>query len=70
MTSVKRRRDRVDILEIRFFVVLFFFLHYMRDRPFNLKWGGGGWGGGGGLWFFASLRIFFSDNTRVRIFFL
>ena len=25
-------------------------------------------GGGGGLWFFAWFRIFFSDNTRVRIF--
>jgi hypothetical protein len=25
-------------------------------------------GGGGGLWFFVSFRIFFSDNTRVRIF--
>ena len=31
----------------------------IRDRPFNLK---------GGLWFFVSFRIFFSDNTRVRIF--
>ena len=29
----------------------------IRDRPFNLK-----------LWFFVSFRIFFSDNTRVRIF--
>ena len=34
---------------------------YIRDRPFNLK-------GGGRLWFFVSFRIFFSDNTRVRIF--
>ena len=34
----------------------------IRDRPFNLK------GGGGGLWFFVSFRIFFSDNTRDRIF--
>ena len=33
----------------------------IRDRPFNLKWGGG-------VWFFASFRNFFSDNTRVRIF--
>ena len=32
-----------------------------RDRPFNLK---------GGLWFFVSFRIFFSDNTRVRIYFI
>ena len=32
----------------------------VRDRPFNLK---------EGLWFFVSFRIFFSDNTRVRIFF-
>ena len=32
----------------------------LRDRPFNLK---------GGLRFFVSFRIFFSDNTRVRIFF-
>ena len=30
----------------------------VRDRPFNLK---------GGLWFFVLFRIFFSDNTRVRI---
>ena len=36
---------------------------YVRDRPFNLK------GGGGGLWFFVSFRnYFFSDNTRVGIF--
>ena len=43
---------------------------HIRDRPFNLKGGGGDhltWGGGG-LWFFISFRIFFSDNTRVRIF--
>ena len=33
----------------------------VRDRPFNLK--------GGGLWFFVSFRNFFSDNTRVRIYF-
>ena len=32
----------------------------VRDRPFNLK--------GGGVWFFVSFRIFYSDNTRVRIF--
>jgi hypothetical protein len=32
----------------------------IRDRPFNLQ--------DGGLWFFVSFRIFFSDNTRVRIF--
>jgi hypothetical protein len=32
---------------------------HVRDRPFNLK---------GGLWFFVSFRIFFSNNTRVRIF--
>jgi hypothetical protein len=25
--------------------------------------------GRGGLWFFVSFRIFFSDNTRVRIFY-
>jgi hypothetical protein len=36
------------------------FFTTLRDRPFNLK--------GGGLWFFASFRIFFPDNTRVRIF--
>ena len=36
----------------------------VRDRPFNLKGGGGG-----GLWFFVSFRIFYSDNTRVRIVF-
>ena len=35
---------------------------YLRDRPFNLK------GGGGGLWFFDSFRKKISDNTRVRIF--
>ena len=32
----------------------------LRDRPFNLK--------RGGVWFFVSFRIYFSDNTRVRIF--
>jgi hypothetical protein len=32
----------------------------IRDRPFNLK---------GGLWFFVLFRIFFSDNTRVTIYF-
>jgi hypothetical protein len=32
---------------------------WLRDRPFNLK---------EGLWFFVSFRIFFSDNTRIRIF--
>ena len=31
----------------------------LRDRPFNLQ---------GEVWFFVSFRIFFSDNTRVRIF--
>ena len=35
---------------------------HIRDRPFNLK-------GGGGLWFFVSFRTFFSENTRVGIFF-
>ena len=39
----------------------FFTPDTVRDRPFNLKVGG--------LWFFVSFRIFFSDNTRVRIFF-
>jgi hypothetical protein len=34
-----------------------------RDRPFILK------GEGEGLWFFVSFRMFFSDNTRVRIIF-
>ena len=33
----------------------------IRDQPFNLKVG---------LWFFVSFRNFFSDNTRVRIFFI
>ena len=35
--------------------------HVLRERPCNLK-------GGGGLWFFVSFRIFLSDNTRVIIF--
>ena len=35
----------------------------VRDRPFNLQ-------GRGVMFFFVSFRIFFSDNTRVRIFFL
>ena len=39
-------------------------MYIVRDRPFNLKGGGGG-----RLWFFVSFRIYFSDNTRVRIFF-
>ena len=42
-----------------YFRCLSFRVVLVRDRPFNLK---------GGLWFFVSFRIFFSDNTRVRIF--
>ena len=38
-------------------------LFLLRDRPFNLKWGGGG------VWFFVSFRNIFSDNTRDRIYF-
>jgi hypothetical protein len=34
----------------------------LRDRPFNLK-------GGGGLCFFVSFKKNVSDNTRVRIFY-
>ena len=41
---------------------IFSFLCSARERPFNLR-------GGGGLRFFVSFRNFFSDNTRVRIFF-
>ena len=37
-------------------------LFLLRDRPFNLK-------GGGGVWYFVSFRKYFSDNTRVRIYF-
>ena len=52
-----------------FFLLLFkieyhlltFQVNSLGDRPFNLK---------GGLWFFASFKMFFSDNTRARIFFL
>ena len=40
----------------------FFLGLFIRNRPFNLK------GGGGGVWFFVSFIIFFSNNTRVRIF--
>jgi hypothetical protein len=32
------------------------------------RWGGGGGGGGGGM-VFCLVQNFFSDNTRVRIFF-
>jgi hypothetical protein len=45
----------------KFCVDTLIMLDIFRDRPFNLK--------GGGLWFFVSFRIFFSDNTRIRIFF-
>ena len=38
---------------------IYLFFIVFRNRPFNLK---------GGLWFFVSCRIFFSDNSRVRIF--
>ena len=44
------------------FVELFLIYEYhclFRDRPFNLK---------GGVTVFVSFRIFFSDNTRVRIY--
>ena len=46
--------EKVDVLPLETMIII-------RDRPFNLK--------GGGLWFFISFRIFFSDNTRVRIIF-
>ena len=36
---------------------------HVRDRSFNLQ-------GGGGYGFFFRSEIFFSDNTRVRIFIL
>jgi hypothetical protein len=43
-----------------FWFPMFYVLNiYIRDWPFDLK---------GGLWFFVSFRIFFSDNTSVRIF--
>jgi hypothetical protein len=47
---------------ISLFCWCFFCIIYgcVRDRPFNLQ--------GEGVWFFVSFRIFFSDNTRVRIF--
>ena len=38
------------------------YLNRLRDRPFNLKGGGGG-----GVCFFVSFRSLFSDKTRVRI---
>jgi hypothetical protein len=40
---------------------LFWTIWIIRERPFNLK------GGGGGVGVFVSFRIFFSDNTRVSI---
>ena len=44
----------------------FFFPEFnIRLGTDHLTWSGGG---GGGLWFFVSFRIFFSDNTSVRIF--
>ena len=39
---------------------------YLRVRPFNLKGGGGG---GGGYGFLFRSEMFFSDNTKIRIFF-
>ena len=57
------KRDRpllVTLSSVESKLVLFKNIHHIRDRPFNLK--------GVGVWFFASFRIFFSDNTRVRIF--
>ena len=40
--------------------------HWQTLGTDHLTWRGeGGW-----LWFFVSFRIFYSDNTRVRIFFL
>ena len=53
-----RNKSAVNILQL---ISLPLIVHLIRDRPFNLK-------GEGGLWFFVSLRNFFSDNTRVRIF--
>ena len=67
------KTDRHDITEILLKVVINNInlwkiiplqSNLVRDRPFNLKGGGGG-----GVWFFVSFRIFFSDNTIVRLFF-
>ena len=61
--SFKRRNSSETVFNILFITDLNNLpkqLKTVRDRPFNLK-------GGGGLCFFVSFRIFFSDNTRVRI---
>ena len=55
--EVEVRFKNVNSFPVKFIHTL---LTFARDRPFNLK---------GGLWFFVSLRIFFSGNTRVRIIF-
>ena len=48
---------------LRLQITLWYLQIFIRDRPFNLKVGGGDYG------FFVSFRNLFSDNTRVRIFF-
>jgi hypothetical protein len=52
--------SRFSVVYIRTSLQTIDHLHnVVRDRPFNLQ--------GGRLWFFVSIRIFFPDNTRVRI---
>ena len=58
LLHVSHAHCRIIVLNLFRFA---FFIEHIRDRPFNLK--------GGGLWFFVSFRMFFSDKTRVRIFF-
>jgi hypothetical protein len=48
-----------NIINLMWSYILEYIQEPVRDRPFNLK---------GRLWFFVLFRIFFSDNTRVRIF--
>jgi hypothetical protein len=59
------RHDKTEILlkvvinNINLWKIIPLQSNLVRDRPFNLK---------GGVWFFVSFRIFFSDNTIVRLF--
>ena len=56
--SIKKVIPYFCVLREGYYVIIWLIV---RDRPFNLK-------EGGGLWFFVSFRNFDSDNTRVRIF--
>ena len=56
-------------IHLPWYFFLYFISHYFYIIPFHFSLGTNHLTWRGGLWFFVSFRKYFSDNTRVRIFF-